>query len=73
MLEAGAQLNGSALAGRHVDKITLFYAPVFLGPGAVPLMQEVVSGAVLMGEPEIETIGQDVRVDAWLRDPWAAA
>ncbi|MGC2638164.1 MAG: bifunctional diaminohydroxyphosphoribosylaminopyrimidine deaminase/5-amino-6-(5-phosphoribosylamino)uracil reductase RibD [Acidobacteriaceae bacterium] len=73
MLEAGAQLNGSALAGKHVDKITLFYAPVFLGPGAVPLMQEVVSGALLTGEPEIENIGQDVRVDAWLRDPWAAA
>lgn len=70
MMEAGGQLSGSALAGKHVDKITLFYAPVFLGPNAVPLTQEAVAGAVITGEPTIECIGQDVRVDAYLRDPW---
>ena len=71
LIEGGAQLNGSALGGKHVDKITLFYAPVFLGPNAVPLMQEAVSGALISGDPEIERIGQDVRVDAYLRNPWA--
>jgi diaminohydroxyphosphoribosylaminopyrimidine deaminase/5-amino-6-(5-phosphoribosylamino)uracil reductase len=71
MLESGAQLNGSALSGKHVDKLTLFYAPVFLGPGAVPLMQEAISGPVIAGTPMIDSIGQDVRVDAYLRDPWA--
>jgi diaminohydroxyphosphoribosylaminopyrimidine deaminase/5-amino-6-(5-phosphoribosylamino)uracil reductase len=71
MLESGAQLNGSALSGKHVDKLTLFYAPVFLGPGAVPLMQEAISGPVIAGTPRIDSIGQDVRVDAYLRDPWA--
>lgn len=70
MLEAGAQLNGSALIGKHVDKLTLFYAPVFLGPGAVPLMQEVMTGPVLASEPSIQGVGQDVRIDAYLRDPW---
>lgn len=71
MLEAGAQLNGSALTGNHVDKLTLFYAPVFLGPSAVPLMQEIVTGPVLVSKPTIEGIGNDVRIDAYLRDPWA--
>ncbi len=71
MLEAGAQLNGSALTGNHVDKLTLFYAPVFLGPNAVPLMQETVTGPVLVAQPTIEGIGNDVRIDAYLRDPWA--
>jgi diaminohydroxyphosphoribosylaminopyrimidine deaminase/5-amino-6-(5-phosphoribosylamino)uracil reductase len=71
MLESGAQLNGSALTGNHVDKLTLFYAPVFLGPSAVPLMQETVTGNVLASKPIIEGIGNDVRIDAYLRDPWA--
>jgi diaminohydroxyphosphoribosylaminopyrimidine deaminase / 5-amino-6-(5-phosphoribosylamino)uracil reductase len=71
MLESGAQLNGSALTGQHVDKLTLFYAPVFLGPGAVPLMQEAIVGTAIAGQPSIQTLGQDVRVDAYLRDPWA--
>jgi diaminohydroxyphosphoribosylaminopyrimidine deaminase / 5-amino-6-(5-phosphoribosylamino)uracil reductase len=71
MLEAGAQLNGAALTGRHVDKLTLFYAPVFLGPSAVPLMQETITGPVFASKPIIEGIGNDVRVDAYLRDPWA--
>jgi diaminohydroxyphosphoribosylaminopyrimidine deaminase / 5-amino-6-(5-phosphoribosylamino)uracil reductase len=70
MLESGAQLNGSALIGKHVDKLTLFYAPVFLGPNAVPLMQEVMAGPVLASQPSIQCVGQDVRIDAYLRDPW---
>jgi diaminohydroxyphosphoribosylaminopyrimidine deaminase / 5-amino-6-(5-phosphoribosylamino)uracil reductase len=71
MLECGAQLNGSALVGKHVDKLTLFYAPVFLGPGGIPLMQEITSGPVVAKPPTIHSVGQDVRVDAYLRDPWA--
>ncbi len=70
MLEAGGQLNSSALRGGHVDKVTLFYAPVFLGPGAIPLLQEPMARLPLPGPPSIECIDQDVRVDAYLRDPW---
>jgi diaminohydroxyphosphoribosylaminopyrimidine deaminase/5-amino-6-(5-phosphoribosylamino)uracil reductase len=70
MMEAGGQLNAAALAGGHVDKITLFYAPVFLGPDGVPLLQEPIGKALLPTVPEIECIDQDVRVDAYLRDPW---
>jgi diaminohydroxyphosphoribosylaminopyrimidine deaminase/5-amino-6-(5-phosphoribosylamino)uracil reductase len=70
VLEAGGQLNASALSGGHVDKITLFYAPVFLGPNAVPLLQEPIARPVLPVPPVIECIDQDLRVDAYLRDPW---
>jgi diaminohydroxyphosphoribosylaminopyrimidine deaminase/5-amino-6-(5-phosphoribosylamino)uracil reductase len=70
MLEAGGQLNASALSGGHVDKLTLFYAPVFLGPGGVPLLQEPITRSLLPVPPAIECIDQDVRVDAYLRDPW---
>lgn len=71
MLEAGAQLNVSALSGGHVDKLTFFYAPVFLGPGGIPLLQEEVPSPAFVRPPVISSVGQDVRVDAYLRDPWA--
>lgn len=70
VLEAGGQLNASALNGGHVDKITLFYAPVFLGPDGVPLVQELLTKPLVPIPPTIECIGQDVRVDAYLRNPW---
>jgi diaminohydroxyphosphoribosylaminopyrimidine deaminase/5-amino-6-(5-phosphoribosylamino)uracil reductase len=70
MLEAGGQMNSSALNGDHVDKITLFYAPLFLGSNAVPMLQEAIPGLSMKGNPEIACFGQDVRVEAYLRNPW---
>jgi diaminohydroxyphosphoribosylaminopyrimidine deaminase/5-amino-6-(5-phosphoribosylamino)uracil reductase len=70
VLEAGGQLNASALNGGHVDKITLFYAPVFLGPNAVPLLQEAITRPLTPIPSAIACVDQDVRVDAYLRDPW---
>lgn len=70
LMEAGGQLNGAALAAGVVDRITLFYAPVFLGPAGVPLLQEPIPGT-LPGSPVIECIGQDVRIEADLRDAWS--
>ncbi len=37
LLEAGAELNGAALAADLVDKIALFYAPKVMGTGGVPM------------------------------------
>lgn len=71
MMEAGAQLNVSALNGRHVDKLTLFYAPMFLGPGGVPLLQQAIPAPTLASRPTLTCIGHDVRMDVMLRDPWA--
>lgn len=70
MLEAGGQLNASALSGGYVDKISLFYAPLFLGPGATPLLQEAIDGPLLSEPPVVDCVGQDVRVQAYLRNPW---
>lgn len=72
MLEGGAQMNSSVLKGGHADKLTLFYAPTFLGPAAVPLLQEAISAPIPAGlEHRVSYVGQDIRVDAYLRDPWA--
>jgi diaminohydroxyphosphoribosylaminopyrimidine deaminase/5-amino-6-(5-phosphoribosylamino)uracil reductase len=70
VMEAGGQLNASALSGGHVDKITLFFAPVFLGPDGVPLLQEPIARSPLAIPPTIECIDRDVRVDAYLQDAW---
>jgi diaminohydroxyphosphoribosylaminopyrimidine deaminase/5-amino-6-(5-phosphoribosylamino)uracil reductase len=70
ILEAGGQLNASALRGGHVDKLTLFYAPLFLGPNGVPLLQEAIARPRWPAPPEINRIGQDLRVDAYLCNPW---
>lgn len=71
MLEAGGQLNSSALGGGYVDKLTIFYAPIFLGPHGVPLLQEAASLPPFVEPPSIQRAGHDVRIDAYLRDPWA--
>ena len=39
LLEAGAALNGAALAADLVDKLALFYAPRIMGTGGVPMAQ----------------------------------
>lgn len=70
VLESGGQLNASALNGGHVDKLTLFYAPIFLGPGGVPLLQESAMKPLLSMPPTMECVDQDVRIDAYLRNPW---
>jgi len=70
LMEAGGQLNASALNGGHVDKITLFYAPLFLGPDGVPLLQEAIAGPLHPTPPTTERIGKDLRVDTYLQDPW---
>lgn len=70
MMESGSQLNGSALSGGHVDMVTLFYAPIFLGTAGVPLLQEAVTVSPSACQPVVERFGPDVRVQTCLRDPW---
>ncbi len=70
MLEAGSRLNSAALASQIVDKLCLFYAPVFLGSDAVPLLAE--SGRIDAAAERIswKTIGNDVCFEGYLRYPW---
>jgi diaminohydroxyphosphoribosylaminopyrimidine deaminase/5-amino-6-(5-phosphoribosylamino)uracil reductase len=70
MLEAGSRLNASALNG-HVDKLSLFYAPVFLGPTAVPLLETSSRINLQPIRTTVTKFGPDVRIEAWLRDPWS--
>jgi diaminohydroxyphosphoribosylaminopyrimidine deaminase/5-amino-6-(5-phosphoribosylamino)uracil reductase len=75
LTEAGAALNRALLAGQSpiADKLTLFYAPLFLGGDGVPLVSGGLPLAVEMHRSSVTESGSDFRLDAYLRDPWKAA
>jgi diaminohydroxyphosphoribosylaminopyrimidine deaminase/5-amino-6-(5-phosphoribosylamino)uracil reductase len=70
MLEAGSRLNSAALAQQAVDKLCLFYAPVFLGSAGVPLLAD--AGRIDATGERIswKTIGNDACFESYIYDPW---
>lgn len=70
MLEAGSRLNSAALAQKVVDKLSLFYAPVFLGSDAVPLLAGSARIEAAAEPISWKTIGNDVCFEGYLNDPW---
>jgi diaminohydroxyphosphoribosylaminopyrimidine deaminase/5-amino-6-(5-phosphoribosylamino)uracil reductase len=71
LIEAGARLNRSALVTDSVDKLYLFQAPRFLGPGSVPML----AGAEATGLPHLmryrtERIAEDTLIAGYIHDPW---
>jgi diaminohydroxyphosphoribosylaminopyrimidine deaminase/5-amino-6-(5-phosphoribosylamino)uracil reductase len=71
MIEAGARLNRSALAADVVDKLYLFQAPRFLGPGAVPML----TGAHAASLPRLlrshtERVEEETLTEGYIHDPW---
>lgn len=75
LTEAGATLNRALLAGPYpiADKLVLFYAPLFLGGDAVPMVSSGLPLAVEMHRASVTESGSDFRLDAYLRDPWSAS
>ncbi|HET8635439.1 MAG TPA: bifunctional diaminohydroxyphosphoribosylaminopyrimidine deaminase/5-amino-6-(5-phosphoribosylamino)uracil reductase RibD [Acidobacteriaceae bacterium] len=70
MLEGGAKLNATALNG-YADKLTLFYAPIFLGPAAVPFVEASETIKIQPIRTRQRIFGRDRQLETWLRDPWA--
>ena len=71
LLEAGSQLNATALAQQSVDKLSLFYAPIMLGSVGVPLVSSIESWKWPLTQLSVQQFGQDFRIEGYLRDPWA--
>lgn len=70
MIEAGGQVTASALREECVDKLVLYYAPVMLGTGAVPLMEQAEMQRLKVSRVRTANFGQDVRWTGYVRDPW---
>jgi diaminohydroxyphosphoribosylaminopyrimidine deaminase / 5-amino-6-(5-phosphoribosylamino)uracil reductase len=74
LIEAGARLNRSALVADVVDKLYLFQAPRFLGPGSVPML----AGPEATSLPHLiryrtEQIADDTLIAGYIHDPWAGS
>jgi diaminohydroxyphosphoribosylaminopyrimidine deaminase/5-amino-6-(5-phosphoribosylamino)uracil reductase len=72
LFEAGAALNGSALAMDIVDKLVLFYAPRLMGSDGVPFAQAPAGKSIANLPPlknlTIEKVGEDLKVQGYLHD-----
>ena len=72
VLEAGAVLNGAALAMDIVDKLVLFYAPKLAGSGGVPFARTP-EGKSIATLPALQNVtfskvGEDLAVQGYLHD-----
>ncbi|MBI4465889.1 MAG: bifunctional diaminohydroxyphosphoribosylaminopyrimidine deaminase/5-amino-6-(5-phosphoribosylamino)uracil reductase RibD [Acidobacteria bacterium] len=67
LLEAGSRLNACAVEMTVVDKVWLFYAPKFLGDGAVPLLARGRNLPPLL-HYRLHRFGPDFAVEGYLRD-----
>ena len=75
LLEGGPTLAGAFLRAGLIDKLLLFVAPklvggddapsLFAGPGARSL-----ADAIPAGELEVEQVGDDLLLTAYLNEPW---
>jgi diaminohydroxyphosphoribosylaminopyrimidine deaminase/5-amino-6-(5-phosphoribosylamino)uracil reductase len=70
MIEAGCQLMSSAIGLQAVDKVSLFYAPVFLGAAGVPMLSAIDLTKPQWVSTSTEQLGEDFWFKGYLRDPW---
>ncbi|MDP9150887.1 MAG: bifunctional diaminohydroxyphosphoribosylaminopyrimidine deaminase/5-amino-6-(5-phosphoribosylamino)uracil reductase RibD [Myxococcota bacterium] len=72
MIEAGSRVNAAALEAGIVDRVVLFYAPIFLGSAAVPLLDGGDHAKLAAGLSRIQAhrFGSDVAIEGSLRYPW---
>ena len=71
ILEAGATLNGAALAAGLVNKMILFYAPKIMGPAGIP-MANVASGwfkqSRALEDVQLSRFGPDFCVEGYFHN-----
>jgi len=70
LAEGGSRLNRSLIEEHLVDKLCLFYAPLFLGDDGVPLVAGPGGVRAEMPGITLSRFGPDFRFEAYLRDPW---
>ena len=77
LFEGGGEINAAALNENVVDRLVLFYAPIFLGADAVPMvassvrpqsLEDLISNST--AEFTLRKFAGDFALEAYLRDPW---
>jgi len=71
LIEAGAEVNGAALAAGVVDKVALFYAPKFIGADGVPLARTTakkLAHLAALTNLTVESYEPDILVEGYFRD-----
>lgn len=73
LIEGGATINTAALEEQAVDRFALFYAPIFLGSDALPMVYSTARPLVVKTPAEftLRKFGDDFAFEGYLRDPWA--
>jgi diaminohydroxyphosphoribosylaminopyrimidine deaminase / 5-amino-6-(5-phosphoribosylamino)uracil reductase len=70
MIEGGATVNGMALSSGVVDKVFLYYAPKFLGEGAVRFASGAELHSMQVERSHLHHFGPDFALEGYLRDPY---
>jgi diaminohydroxyphosphoribosylaminopyrimidine deaminase/5-amino-6-(5-phosphoribosylamino)uracil reductase len=68
LLEAGPRLNSSALSGRLVDRLFLFYAPKLSGHAKTPFSLGTGISRLALREKSLHEFGADFALDALLHN-----
>lgn len=71
LFEAGSQVNASLLSQNLVDKLVLYYAPITLGASGVPFVTGTTEMRMPWQRTTVRQFGPDIRIEGYLRDPWA--
>jgi diaminohydroxyphosphoribosylaminopyrimidine deaminase/5-amino-6-(5-phosphoribosylamino)uracil reductase len=75
LLEGGSRLNGAFLRQNLVEKVILFHSQTVLGEHAIPFAEGIASPVEVersLTRLTRTSLGQDVRVTGYLRDPWTS-
>jgi diaminohydroxyphosphoribosylaminopyrimidine deaminase/5-amino-6-(5-phosphoribosylamino)uracil reductase len=70
LIEAGSKLITGFLTEGLVDELYLFYAPLFLGPHAQPLLTQSPNPLPPIRTKTVRQFGEDIAIQAQLTDPW---
>jgi diaminohydroxyphosphoribosylaminopyrimidine deaminase/5-amino-6-(5-phosphoribosylamino)uracil reductase len=69
VLEGGATLHAAAWDAGLVDYVQLYVAPVWLGPGGVPLLEGRDFSSTSLLERRVEQLGPDVLIEGYVHRP----
>ena len=69
VLEGGAQVQRAAWDEGVVDYVQLYVAPMWLGDGGVPFLEDCAFSSTSLIERKVEQLGPDVLIEGYVHRP----